>query len=737
MKKFLAIILTICILLMVGCNNKNSSGNNDSSSPEVTTTAEKIEKNVNLLKNGDFKKTSMTDWGSYFNGGKASVSNTDSQMEVAVEDAGTLDYAVQVFQDGFKLYQGGKYTLTFDAKSTVNRKFTARIQINGGDYHAYVEKVFDLTDKLQTYTLELDMTEASDPAPRLCFNLGLPKDSAPLGKHSVFISNASLMLTDDSAMAKASTSDGSININVNQLGYRPDYQKIAVFSGSTADKNFNVVNVDTNKIVYTGEIKDKKENSTAGQTNYYGDFSSVKDAGNYKITTASMGESYQFKISNDVYDNAFNSVLKMLYLQRCGTELTKATAGDFAHPACHNTPATIFGTNNKIDVSGGWHDAGDYGRYVVAGAKTVADLLLAYQSNPSKFGDSSGIPESSNKVPDILDEARYELDWMLKMQDAGTGGVHHKVTCANFPGMIMPEKETEPLIVSLVSDAATADFASVMAMSYDTYSGIDKAFADKCLAASKKAWDYLNSKDKLTGFSNSTGIVTGEYGDGNINDEFMWASTQLYKSTGDQKYHDKLKSLYFSTSYDLGWANVGIYAMNSYLNLPSEKRDSALYEKMKTNLISLADGFVETSKNDGYMISLRSSYPWGSNMTVANNGMLLQLANKISPKAEYVSYARSHFNYLFGTNPMSISYVTGFGTVSPVSTHHRPSQALKKTMPGMLVGGPDSSLEDPYAKAVLSGKPPAKCYADNAQSYSCNEITIYWNSPLIFLMTNL
>ena len=86
---------------------------------------------------------------------------------------------------------------------------------------------------------------------------------------------------------------------------------------------------------------------------------------------------------------------------------------------------------------------------------------------------------------------------------------------------------------------------------------------------------------------------------------------------------------------------------------------------------------------------------------------------------------------------MSISYVTGYGSLSPEHVHHRPSYALGKTMAGMLVGGPDKALEDPYAAAVLKDAPPAKCYVDNHASFSTNEITIYWNSPFIFTMNAL
>jgi endoglucanase len=125
-------------------------------------------------------------------------------------------------------------------------------------------------------------------------------------------------------------------------------------------------------------------------------------------------------------------------------------------------------------------------------------------------------------------------------------------------------------------------------------------------------------------------------------------------------------------------------------------------------------------------------------MTLANNGMVMLMANKlINEDVDYIQLAKKQLDYLLGANSTSYSFVTGYGSLRPNNTHHRPSQALGTTMTGMLVGGANSNLEDPYAQNVLAGKPAAKCYVDNAQSYSCNEITVYWNAPLIYLLAGL
>ena len=147
------------------------------------------------------------------------------------------------------------------------------------------------------------------------------------------------------------------------------------------------------------------------------------------------------------------------------------------------------------------------------------------------------------------------------------------------------------------------------------------------------------------------------------------------------------------------------------------------------------NGFVLGGRS-GFGSTTGGSYVWGSNMVVADNGILLLMASKVLGDDSYVDYAADQLNYILGRNAVSYCYVTGYGSQTPENPHHRPSEALGKAMPGMLVGGADGNLEDPYAKAVLAKIPKERCYVDNAQSYSCNEVTIYWNSPLVYLLAN-
>ena len=329
------------------------------------------------------------------------------------------------------------------------------------------------------------------------------------------------------------------------------------------------------------------------------------------------------------------------------------------------------------------------------------------------------------------------------MQDS-SGGVYHKVTCKVFPETVMPQEETDELIVCPISKTATADFAAVMAMAGRIYSrdgeGEYAVFGVTCLEAAKKAWAYYEAHKDERGFQNPEDVVTGEYADGNSKDEYFWASAELYKTTGDAVYKDGMAEALDKVENlgGLGWADVGAYGAYAALTTEVLKADSTnLRKDIENGFFKAVEDVVKISKENAYFVNKEDTYEWGSNMGIANSGMLLCMADEIKPNEEYIAYGKTHLNYLFGVNATGYCFVTGEGTLCPGAPHHRPSQVLEKCMPGMLVGGPDSNLEDPYAKAVFTETPAAKCYVDNAQSFSCNEVTIYWNSPLIYLMAAL
>lgn len=351
-------------------------------------------------------------------------------------------------------------------------------------------------------------------------------------------------------------------ITVNQIGYPVGGEKIAVFTGAGHD--FQVVDVNHGNVVFEGQTGAPRFDEASGVTVHTGDFSEVHAVGRYRIEQGEGIASASFIISDKPYHELQQGLLKAFYYYRCGVELTEEYAGVWKHKACHTAEGIVYGeTERRLDCSGGWHDAGDYGKYSGPGAKAIADLLLAYELYPSAFVSAIPIPESGGMTPDVLLECKVELDWLFKMQDYRTGGVYHKLTTLSFPDLdVMPEADTADLYFSPVSATATGDLAGVMAMAARIYEPFDSAYAKKCLDAATLAWEWLVQHPDAPGFINPPEISTGEYGDGNDKDERYWAAAELYRTTGKEEYHQavlQLVQLSFS-KYSLGWADMGATA---------------------------------------------------------------------------------------------------------------------------------------------------------------------------------
>lgn len=717
-------------------------------STKVAAVEAGVDEPVEQIKNVDFED-GYKFWNLYLDRGEKGVGGikaVDGELELTVSSVGGVNYAVQLYYDNVHVYQKGQYILEFDVRSDIPRDFEAMIQMNGGEYTSYCWTLVSSEEEVQHIEVPFTMKAESDETARLCFNCGIAKsmDSKDLPEeHHIYFDNVSVKLVDDTAVDYTGfiTDEDEAGIMTNQVGYLPSAKKEAIFRGEDlAGSKFAVKNAADKTTVYEGKISEGFNNRSSGETLYSGDFSAVETPGTYYISVSGLKDSYPFTVGEDVYDDLLESALHMLYLQRCGCEVNDET---FGHKECHTSEAKIYGTDKKIDVSGGWHDAGDYGRYIVPAAKTVADLLLAYEANPSIFTDDTNIPESGNKIADILDEAKYELDWMLKMQDKETGGVYHKVSCANFPGFVMPDKETGALIVTPVSTTATADFCAAMAMAYDSYKEIDKEFAEKCLEAAKSAWGFLEANPDLI-FKNPEDIGTGEYGDKFDTDERYWAAAQMYKATGDAKYAEAFADLYGSKGQTgMDWSTVGMYGNLAYLSLDEKLQDAEMLEKVLTTVKKDADSNIKYAGKNIFGTAINTYY-WGCNMGIANSGVVLAESAKLFEGTEetdvqydYAISAAEQLNYLLGKNALGTSFVTGFGTIAPKHPHHRPSVAMKKAVPGMVSGGVNPNLEDPAAEGLLAEAPEAKCWIDNDQSYSTNEVTIYWNSPLIYLLAEI
>ncbi|MGN0164539.1 MAG: glycoside hydrolase family 9 protein, partial [Lachnospiraceae bacterium] len=446
-----------------------------------------------------------------------------------------------------------------------------------------------------------------------------------------------------------------------------------------------------------------------------------------------------FDIKDKVFSDLFLDSMKMFYFQRCGIELEEKYAGVYRHKACHTAKSSLLKNPSvSFDCCGGWHDAGDYGKYVTAGSVAVAHLLYAYDISPEVFTESLNIPESGNGVPDILNECRYELEWFLKMQTED-GGVYHKCTSMHHTGFVMPEDDPLPFFVTPVSSLATADFAAICALASRIYKKFDEAFAEILSRAAQKAYKWLVANPAYD-FTNPKECTTGTYEDPCDTDERLWAYAELYRLTGDEQCIALINSalnVQISTTA-LGWGDVGGLAALAVLTAPEGIFNDDLTFHFRQNWLDEADKLTKISKENAFGIAFYSfHFGWGSNMGVLLNSMILSFAHRLTGNEDYLKAAICQIDYILGRNAMDTSYVTGYGEKAFRDPHNRPTYAdgIDDPIPGYVSGGPNRNPCDPAAlEAIKPGSAPMKCYVDNWGSYSTNEITIYWNSPLVFTL---
>lgn len=360
---------------------------------------------------------------------------------------------------------------------------------------------------------------------------------------------------------------------------------------------------------------------------------------------------------------------------------------------------------------------------------------------------SLNLPETGNGTPDILNEVRWNLEWMLSMQD-DDGGVWQKQTSERFPGFVMPEDDTSVSCVigtgaaPFKSSGATADFASAMAIAGRVYQPFDAEFAKKCLGAARRAWTWLDKNPDVV-FRNPPGVSTGDYADRDCADERLWAAAELWRTTRDDAYQHYFLAHFNEYMQSIrpngppSWPNVAPLALWTYVL--GRGSDPGAVNAIRQASLSAADQIVERSHKNGYRTSLSSSeYVWGSNGVDANYGMQLLVANAMQPDPEYVETALDDLHYLLGRNTFSLCWVTQLGENPFRHPHHRPSGAdnNQEPWPGLLSGGPNHSRQDSAMKK-LPDLPPAKMYLDEQASYASNEVAINWNAPLVFLLAGV
>lgn len=528
-------------------------------------------------------------------------------------------------------------------------------------------------------------------------------------------------------------------IMLNQVGYAPQQKKYAAVEHPG---RYQVKNEKGDVVLEVG-TKAAIQDPLCAMTLYPLDFTKLTKSGDYILEHEYGDTSRKFMIGEDVYRDVHNAMIKALYFQRCGCALEEKHAGVFKHAACHTDMVSEWSDHSKVfECSGGWHDAGDYGRYITPAAVTIGHLLYAYKKYPKAFTDELNIPESGNGVADVLNECRYELEWMLKMQRED-GGVYHKLTSRYHVAFIMPEEDKDPFYAYEVSSLAVADFCASMALAARVYKAVDAEFADKMAEAAKKAWSWLETNPEIL-FKNPKDSGTGEYGDKTDKDERLWAAAEMFylaQSEGENadKYKDSVKALLHDENiiYDFGWTDVSGFALLAILSDETKAIGADIYDECKNLVLTEAERLLGLCKNNAFALAMDGKdFCWGSCMVVTNRGILLSLAYELTGKEEYAQVVQNQLDYLLGKNATGYSYVTGFGEGAYKYPHSRPLDAdgIDEPVPGLVSGGPNRRPGDPIARELIPvGTAPMKCFVDRMESYSTNEITIYWNSSAVYV----
>ncbi|MEM9887221.1 MAG: glycoside hydrolase family 9 protein [Bacteroidota bacterium] len=551
----------------------------------------------------------------------------------------------------------------------------------------------------------------------------------------------SCVASSDNTTSAPEPTTFSEQIRINQIGYYPKANKKAVIVTEQAKSTFQLLDADK-KVVLEEKLSPLQEWELSGEQVQIADFSAVIEAGTYSIVVAGIGHSYPFEIKENVLQGAFLGSMKGLYYQRVSMPLEEKYAGKWHRAMAHPDDSILFhpssGKSEGFTASPkGWYDAGDYNKYVVNASFPLGQFLLLEEQYPNSVKDGAlNIPESGNGQSDYLDELKYELDWVLTMQDED-GGLFHKLTAKRFEPMVMPVAASSQRYIVGKGTTASLDFAAATAKAYRIFLPTQKAYAEQCLAAAEKAYQWALKHPALA-FENPEDVSTGEYGDKDFSDEWYWANAELYIATQDESYLAALKSSPPNFDFKVGESWTAYMRFLAYFALLEHKDllASDFYNSLKTGILSEADRILKKAQNAPYFQPI-DDFHWGSNSDILNAAMILAQAYRLEKDKKYLTGVQQAADYMFGNNAVGYSFLTGFGDKSPMFIHHRQSAAdgIAEPVPGLLSGGPNSRQQDAKNGTIYPPNvPPMKSWVDQEPSYASNEVCLNWNAPMTYIL---
>lgn len=589
-------------------------------------------------------------------------------------------------------------------------------------------------------------------------------------------------------------------IKVNQVGYTCKGKKNAKVScfekfGSLDGKKYEIVNQETGETVFSDTLSNAVSNETvSGESVYEINFDTVTEPGKYfiRIPDANLNTSaltprdieenlktdtivsVSFQIGDNIYNSLLTDMSKYYYYQRQGIDLEEKYAGEFSRKNLHPDDVSVKKWSDRnnpdaetFDVSKGWYDAGDYGKYVSPAATSVENLLLAYELFPQEFKNiNPNIPETDktndlySDSPAILSEIKWELDMLLKLEHPDKDGSFY--VAANYKDGIIYIEDTLYSTsdynsgseeTDLRSHLATSDMAGMLAHAYIVYKDIPEYadFAEECLNTAVRAWNWINDSSNEKHMSIGAGNRTYTFTQEELDRSMYWSAGALFRASkvagkDTAEYETYLISNCENenvntcfTGNSLGYSHKGRAFLGFFHYLyqndnPSDKIKTVFskFEPWRKRIINY-DSFGTDYPEWGYW--------WGSNMVLAQSSMTLLLGSIISDGKdnipdEVLDSNQSAFNYILGVNPVSFSYVSGYGENSVKNIYSAIYSKDAKLNPykcpnGYVTEGANSSNNRHLSKYN------AKCYMDSDAEWTTNENTIYGNAAMILLTASV
>jgi endoglucanase len=726
----------------------------------------------------------------------ASWTVKEGQACVRIDKPGANSWDVILGQSKVALKQGREYTLSFSAFASEPTAVRPLLQFDAAPWTPYFAQDVAIGLNAKVYRMSFMMREKDDGQAGFQFQLGAQRATTVcFGQVSVDDAPAG---APAAAAAPVPAPGPAVNarlrrVRINQLGYLPQAPKRAtIASSATAPLPWQLRNAG-GQVVAEGRTRVFGLNKASGEPVHIADFSAVTTPGSGYVLSAADDSSHPFRIAADLYRQLKVDALNFFYQNRSGIPIDAAYTGgsQLARPAGHQPDrARCFSgrdekhnewpaCDHELDVSGGWYDAGDHGKYVVNGGIALWTLQhLAERAQHVRGADGSwfadgklALPERGNGFPGLLNEARWQMDFMLAMQvpegrrlaapvgdqrgaltalkldkiDAG-GLVHHKVHDRSWTDLpLRPDRDTRQRHLYYPTTAATLNLAATAAQCARLWRTLDTPYAQRCLKAAQRAWDAAQRHPAVYAYDLFTG--GGPYDDQDVSDEFYWAAAELFTATGEERY---LRAMQASPRYlaapavqrgqgDLYWGDLGTAGTITLATVPG-KLPAADVARAREHLVGAARAYLAQIDEQGYLVPYTvDQYPWGSNANIVNRALLLGVAHDLTREPAFFHGAAEAMNYLLGRNPMDQSYVSGHGARALLNPHHRfwarqRGSDYPGPPPGVLSGGPNSvNFSDPVAAKLKGFCTGQTCWVDDIGAWTMNEVAINWNAPLVWV----